>query len=117
MKTLASTFLGLMLVAMATVVAIARADAAAGKEVFQGSDCQSCHYTQGPATEKSIADQLAKKGPELWYAGSKFQQPWLEAWLQDPQPIRPMKFNSVMEPSPGGIRHLTRIRLGRLPTT
>ncbi|HCV21419.1 MAG TPA: hypothetical protein DF863_08175 [Gammaproteobacteria bacterium] len=102
MKTLASTFLGLLLVAMTTVVAIARADAAAGKEVFQGSDCQSCHYTQGPATEKSIDDQLAKKGPELWYAGSKFQGPWLQAWLQDPQPIRPMKFNSVMEPNPGG---------------
>ncbi len=100
MKTAASAFLGLIVLVLAT--GAARADGAAGKEVFEGSDCQSCHFTQGPATEKTIDDQLAKMGPELWYAGSKFQRPWLEAWLQDPQPIRPMKFNSVMEPNPGG---------------
>ena len=44
---------------------------------------------------------MAKKGPELWYAGSKFQKAWLGAWLQDPQPIRPMKFNSLTETNPG----------------
>ena len=48
--------------------------AAGGDAIFKKS-CASCHYTDGPAKEKSIADQLAKKGPELWYAGSKFQQP------------------------------------------
>ena len=100
MKRAAHAFPGLILLMMASTVA--QADTAAGQAAFEETGCQSCHYTQGRATEKTIADQLAKKGPELWYAGSKFQQPWLEAWLQDPQPIRPMKFNSVMEPSPGG---------------
>ncbi|MCP4830277.1 MAG: c-type cytochrome, partial [Proteobacteria bacterium] len=98
MKTGVSVFPALVLLVMTS--SLARADAAAGQAVFESNGCQSCHYTQGPATEKTIADQLAKKGPELWYAGSKFQRPWLETWLVDPQPIRPMKFNSVMEPNP-----------------
>ena len=73
--------------------------AAGGEAIFKKS-CTSCHYTDGPAKEKTIADQLAKKGPELWYAGSKFQKGWLLAWLQDPQPIRPLKYNSLTENNP-----------------
>lgn len=78
-----------------------QADPTAGAEVFQASDCVACHYTDGPAKEASIADQLAKTGPELWYAGDKFQRPWLEAWLQGPQPIRLLKYNSLTEANPG----------------
>jgi len=81
--------------------AAGRADPAAGKGAFEEKGCTACHYTEGPAREKTIDDQLAKGGPELWYAGSKFQAPWLEAWLADPQPIRPMKFNSLTEENPG----------------
>lgn len=78
----------------------ASADPAAGAKQFEADKCTECHYTDGPAREKSIDDQLAKKGPELWYAGSKFQRPWLEAWLQDPKPIRPMAYNSLTEANP-----------------
>jgi len=78
------------------VMAVSPANAA-GDAVFKANNCSSCHYTTGPAQEKSIADQLAKKGPELWYAGSKFQKDWLLAWLQDPKPIRPMEYNSITE--------------------
>lgn len=85
----------------AAVSTTALADAAAGKGVFDAKGCGGCHYTQGPAREKTISDQLAKKGPELWYAGSKFQDEWLTAWLADPKPIRPMKFNSMTEENPG----------------
>ena len=74
---------------------------AAGGDVIFKKNCTSCHYTDGPAKEKTIADQLAKKGPELWYAGSKFQKPWLLAWLQKPIPIRPMKYNSLTEKNTG----------------
>ena len=81
--------------------AAGRADPAAGESAFEAKGCGECHYTEGPAREKTIDDQLAKGGPELWYAGSKFQAPWLEAWLADPQPIRPMKYNSVTETNPG----------------
>ncbi len=78
------------------------ADAAAGKAAFEAKKCNECHYTDGPAKEKSIAEQLAKKGPELWYAGSKFQKPWLQAWLADPKPIRSLKYNSLTEKNAGG---------------
>ena len=79
----------------------ARADAAAGGKLFQAKKCQECHYTSGPAKEKTIADQIAKKGPELWYAGSKFQKEWLGKWLQDPKPIRSLKYNSLTEKNAG----------------
>lgn len=81
--------------------AFAVAAPADGEKLFNSNGCKSCHYTSGPAREKTIADQLAKKGPELWYAGSKFQQPWLNAWLQDPQPIRPIAYNSLVDKNPG----------------
>jgi cytochrome c553 len=98
MKRLVIFFMGVAL--LAAVAAPGRAQAAAGEQVFTDNKCNGCHYTQGPATEKTIADQLAKKGPELWYAGSKFQKAWLEAWLQDPQPIRPLAYNSLTEENP-----------------
>ena len=78
------------------------ADAAAGKAAFDAANCGECHYTTGPAKEKTIADQLAKKGPELWYAGSKFQKEWLAGWLAEPTPIRSLKFGSLTEKNPGG---------------
>lgn len=92
------TTIGLLAaIALALGSGAARADPAAGAKVFQARKCQDCHYTDGPAKEKTIADQLAKKGPELWYAGSKFQKTWLGKWLQDPKPIRPLKYNSLTE--------------------
>jgi len=87
-----SASIGIALLAMAVSPAYAGGDA-----VFKDKNCINCHYTTGPAQEKSIADQLAKKGPELWYAGSKFQKDWLVAWLQDPKPIRYLKYNSLTE--------------------
>ncbi len=82
-------------------VSSSSADPAAGKALFEAKGCNGCHYTEGPAREKTIDDQLAKKGPELWYAGSKFQKDWLAKWLVEPKPIRPMKFNSLTEENPG----------------
>ena len=78
---------------------IATSSYAGGKDIFD-KDCSSCHYTDGPAKEKTISDQLAKKGPELWYAGSKFQKEWLVSWLQDPKPIRPLAYNSLTDKNP-----------------
>ncbi len=87
--------LGLASLAMCFTTSIATANE--GKDIFKSQNCANCHYTEGPAQEKTIADQLAKKGPELWYAGSKFQGEWLEAWLQEPTIIRPMQYNSLTE--------------------
>ncbi len=82
------------------LLAMATASYADGQAVFEAKECIACHYTEGPAQEKTIEDQQAKLGPELWYAGDKFQAEWLTAWLADPQPIRPLKFNSLSEDNP-----------------
>lgn len=74
---------------------------AEGKKAFDANKCAGCHQVQGPAKEKTIKDQLAKKGPELWYSGSKFKSGFLEKWLASPQPIRPLAYNSVTERNRG----------------
>ena len=63
--------ISMLLLAMAlTLWALpGHADPAAGEAAFKAGECTACHYTDGPAKEKTIDDQLAKKGPELWYAG------------------------------------------------
>lgn len=96
MRLVSALFLG-----AALLVSFSGVSLADGSKVFADKGCNECHYTEGPAQEKTIADQLAKKGPELWYAGSKFNGEWLGAWLQDPQPIRPMKYNSLTEKNAG----------------
>ena len=98
MKNILTVALSVVFLASAT--SSSSADPAAGKTVFGAKGCADCHYTDGPAKEKTIDDQLAKKGPELWYAGSKFQKAWLAKWLTDPKPIRPQKFNSLTEENP-----------------
>jgi len=82
--------------------ASSEAGVAEGKLLFEAKKCASCHQIEGPAREKTIADQLAKKAPELWYAGSKFREGFLERWLADPRPIRPLKYNSLTEPNASG---------------
>jgi mono/diheme cytochrome c family protein len=101
-------------VGAAMLVMCSASSFAAGDAVFKDKGCTACHYTTGPAQEKSIADQLAKKGPELWYAGSKFQKDWLVAWLQDPKPIRTMKYNSLTEKNAGDHPKLSASEAGEV---
>lgn len=77
------------------------AGAGEGKKVFEAKKCASCHQAEGPAKEKTIKDVLAKKGPELWYAGNKFKKEFLGGWLKDPRPIRPMEFYSLTKTNQG----------------
>lgn len=98
MRKTVTLSLGLALLALTAFSSRAEAG---GEQIFNDKKCTECHYTQGPAREKSVADRLAQKGPELWYAGDKFQEPWLVTWLADPQPIRPLKFNSLTEKNGG----------------
>lgn len=52
------------------------------------SKCASCHALIQP--ENTTLDRLwERKGPDLYYAGSKFNKDWLAKWLQDPIKIRP----------------------------
>jgi len=50
--------------------------------------CASCHDLKGPAPT-TLEKLWQRKGPDLFYAGDKYQQAWVEAWLQNPQRIRP----------------------------
>ena len=85
----------------------AHAGAQEGKRLFETEKCVSCHQIQGPAREKTIQDQLAKKGPELWYAGSKFKRDFLVKWLSDPRPIRPLEYYSLTKKNTGNHPRLT----------
>ena len=59
---------------------------AAGSEL--ASQCASCHALTKPA-EATVDRLWSRKGPDLWYAGDKFNREWLVAWLQKPTVIRP----------------------------
>jgi len=76
-----------------TLVLLGTSPAFAGDYVAQGKAvlaerCTSCHSLTGPAPSTVAAIQ-ARKGPDLFYAGNKFQEAWLADWLQAPTRIRP----------------------------
>jgi mono/diheme cytochrome c family protein len=52
------------------------------------SQCTTCHSITKP-DNPGIDHLWERKGPDLYYAGSKFNQAWLETWLTDPVRIRP----------------------------
>lgn len=73
---------------------------AEGKNAFTSKKCGDCHLMAGPNTDKTFADKLKRKGPDLWFAGSKFKKDWLEGWLKEPKPVRPMEYNSIEKKNP-----------------
>ena len=66
-----------------------------GEQTFKAKKCADCHATSGPSKIASIEDWEKRKGPDLWYAGSKFNAAWLEKWLASPTPIRGVKWNTL----------------------
>jgi cytochrome c551/c552 len=77
--------LAMVLTALISTAGMALAD---GKGVVGKEKCGSCHKMAGPAA-KTIAEVLARKAPDLFYAGSKFKTEWLVKFLQAPTVIRP----------------------------
>ncbi len=76
--------------AFATAVAAAMLTQPATAETAADlkAQCGACHALEKPATP--TLDRLwARKGPDLWYAGDKFNRDWLVQWLQAPTTIRP----------------------------
>lgn len=49
--------------------------------------CVACHAIAKPA-DASLERMLDRKGPDLYYAGNKFNKAWLQVWLQNPTVIR-----------------------------
>ena len=43
------------------------------------ASCASCHALTKP-TDTSLERLISRKGPDLWYAGSKFNADWLVTW-------------------------------------
>ncbi len=90
-----------MAITLIIVTNQAAAGLAEGKNIFASNKCGDCHLMAGPNTDKTFADKLKHKGPDLWFAGSKFKKDWLNGWLKDPKPIRPMEYNSIEKKNPG----------------
>jgi len=70
--------------------------AASGEDIFKSNKCGDCHDMTG-SLAKSFEEQQNIKGPNLWYAGSKYLGEWLEDYLQKPAIVRPMAFGSIKE--------------------
>src|SRR5690554_69421 len=64
------------------------------------AQCTSCHALTKPA-DTTVEHLWTRKGPDLWYAGDKFNRDWLVGWLQNPTTIRP-----------GGVMWLKHTKLG-----
>lgn len=74
---------------LASTVALSIAGSAAAQGAGDlKSQCGSCHALEKPAAP-SVERLWSRKGPDLWYAGAKFNRDWLVKWLQKPTPIRP----------------------------
>ena len=81
------TVIALGRAALLTALSIGSAAAADPPANIQ-KDCAVCHQMSGPANADLTARQT-RKGPPLYFAGNKFRQDWLEAWLQKPTRVRP----------------------------
>lgn len=74
---------------LAAALAPLAAQAASGADILS-SQCAGCHALTKPAAADLTIDRLmTRKGPDLYYAGVKFNHDWLVSWLQNPTPIRP----------------------------
>jgi len=67
--------------------------------------CASCHDMKGPAPT-TLAALWQRKGPDLFYAGNKYRQAWVEAWLQNPKRIRPAGMFYISHIKPGEKRDM-----------
>jgi mono/diheme cytochrome c family protein len=62
----------------------------AAADVLEREKCSSCHLLAPPAPEaRTLEAYRERKGPDLFYAGSKYRADWLRRWLREPERIRP----------------------------
>ncbi|CAL63354.1 Putative cytochrome c, class I [Herminiimonas arsenicoxydans] len=57
-----------------------------GQELLN-KQCIACHAVTKP-DNTSLQRLWERKGPDLYFAGSKFNRAWMENWLQNPTVIR-----------------------------
>ena len=102
-------FFGFTAFTAALVFASCSFAAGSGEALFNSKKCNECHGIKAPAKGKTVRDAVSEKGPELWYAGSKFREGFLKEWLVDPKPVRPMAYNSLTERNKGDHPALSKI--------
>lgn len=73
---------------LATLLLTSPAWSAEDGDSILAQRCAGCHNLKGPAPQ-TLKELWARKGPDLFYAGNKYRNEWLVAWLQKPQRIRP----------------------------
>lgn len=69
------------------------------------SRCGGCHaLTEPDIATRGIAERLEREAPPLWYAGNKYKEGWLAAWLQAPVTIFPVGYfpNAAIRQTPEG---------------
>jgi len=100
------TFSKLLLLTLAyvslTISITAHAD---GIELLKKHNCASCHALTGSAPN-TLAELWQRKAPDLFYAGNKYRQEWLETWLQNPKRIRPTGMFYMDHIKPGEKRNM-----------
>lgn len=72
--------------ALAAIATANGAAAAPGEELLK-QQCIACHAVTKP-DQQNLGRLWERKGPDLHYAGDKFNREWLLAWLQNPTVIR-----------------------------
>jgi mono/diheme cytochrome c family protein len=71
-------------------LALLIAGPAPGANPLDTAQCGDCHRLSAPeAGARDVSDWEARKGPDLFYAGTKYRADWLRAWLSSPARIRP----------------------------
>ncbi len=75
-----------------------------GNAILQ-QQCAGCHALSG-APAQTVQDLWQRKGPDLFYAGSKYKPEWLQAWLQKPRRIRPAGYHYFQHIQPGEKRDM-----------
>ena len=75
-------------------------------EEISNKDCRSCHRF-------SLNEKYSNKGPDLFYAGNKYYQIWLENFLQSPAVIRELAYSS----QPGLLEKKTKINRSHILLT
>lgn len=76
-----------------------------GREAFGRLGCNGCHAVTRPQPGMTLAQRLARKGPDLWFAGSKYRADWLRTWLAAPTPVSGIRHDRLspdtrVEPHP-----------------
>ncbi|MEX2365823.1 MAG: hypothetical protein WD601_04415 [Pseudohongiellaceae bacterium] len=67
--------------------------------------CDGCHALERPDfADMGISERLQRKAPPLYFAGNKYREQWLKAWLQNPQNLHPAGYfpNIAVQSTPEG---------------